>query len=36
VFILSSVGRLAAALLFASQSRRFDRQPDAAGDTVHD
>ncbi len=34
VFILSSVGRLAAALLFASQGHRFDRQPIATGDAT--
>jgi predicted MFS family arabinose efflux permease len=32
VFILSGIGRLAAALLFASQGYRFDRQPEATND----
>jgi MFS family permease len=36
VFILSGIGRLAAALLFASQRHRFDRQLDATGDAAHD
>jgi MFS family permease len=36
VFILSSVGRLAAALLFASQGRRFDHQPDTTDNATGD
>jgi dipeptide/tripeptide permease len=36
VFILSSIGRLAAALLFASQGRRFDRQAIATDDATND
>jgi MFS family permease len=36
LFILSGIGRLAAALLFASQGRRFDHQPVATGDATGD